>query len=203
LPPVSHRASWIFQSTPSARRATTGFAGGIIGGDISIHALREEGDELRPRFPQGANGFQSTPSARRATGSVSHFFEDGFISIHALREEGDTKYHCTARRLHYFNPRPPRGGRRVHILIISFHQIFQSTPSARRATAAFLRCNTLDKHFNPRPPRGGRLRVLEGVHQRYGISIHALREEGDEAFIDALEEAEHFNPRPPRGGRLG
>ena len=56
-----------FQSTPSARRATSiprKPAGKSI---ISIHALREEGDDgvqhLAPRIAE----FQSTPSARRAT----------------------------------------------------------------------------------------------------------------------------------------
>ena len=81
----------IFLSTPSARRAT--FAALLYSPDseISIHALREEGDILGcktwmrawyfyPRPPRGGrqsaqkkisglNVFLSTPSARRATGS--------------------------------------------------------------------------------------------------------------------------------------
>ena len=40
-----------------------------LGGHISIHALREEGDLQLPRHQQG----------------------DRHISIHALREEGDSK----------------------------------------------------------------------------------------------------------------
>ena len=79
---------------------------------ISIHALREEGD-FYPDFGRVSScGFLSTPSARRATcpavspsESMMHFYprpprggrldlvaDDGFIiaiSIHALREEGD------------------------------------------------------------------------------------------------------------------
>ena len=81
--------------------------------DISIHALREEGDV------DGCNGhctsfasFLSTPSARRATASppwpqsdhgyfyprpprggrrqrIQQAWDDSIISIHALREEGD------------------------------------------------------------------------------------------------------------------
>ena len=35
---------YIFLSTPSARRATTLQGGDLIIGQISIHALREEGD---------------------------------------------------------------------------------------------------------------------------------------------------------------
>ena len=35
------------------------------------------------------------------------------ISIHAPREGGDPWPPATARRWSYFNPRPPRGGRRT------------------------------------------------------------------------------------------
>ena len=56
----------LFLSTPSARRATHRSPEPRIRQDISIHALREEGD-VRGRL----DGF------------------DAQISIHALREEGD------------------------------------------------------------------------------------------------------------------
>ena len=58
--------SWIFLSTPSARRATAVFWGWKNGLKISIHALREEGDQCN----------QGRCIALK-------------ISIHALREEGD------------------------------------------------------------------------------------------------------------------
>ena len=79
----------VFLSTPSARRATIAQSGGHVFSDISIHALREEGDRFMlrsllcepyfyPRPPRGGRlesqrrqddqaGFLSTPSARRAT----------------------------------------------------------------------------------------------------------------------------------------
>ena len=81
-------------------------------GDISIHALREEGD-LTLIFPISFFWiFLSTPSARRATGGGSR----------------------SAARCADFYPRPPRGGRR--------RRSMASTPTL---------------HFYPRPPRGGRL----------------------------------------------
>ena len=57
---------------------------------ISIHALREEGD-LQPVLRPGCIRI---------------------ISIHALREEGDPSRPARCTRTTYFNPRPPRGGRR-------------------------------------------------------------------------------------------
>ena len=56
-----------FLSTPSARRATE-----VCGADrriceISIHALREEGDPIKITSLVDAQKFLSTPSARRAT----------------------------------------------------------------------------------------------------------------------------------------
>ena len=102
----------IFLSTPSARRATLCLVVTFHFRDISIHALREEGDTLQsksterlfdfyPRPPRGGrrilvgcndvlNPFLSTPSARRAT----------------------WKSCCSVWRTGYFYPRPPRGGRR-------------------------------------------------------------------------------------------
>ena len=79
--------------------------------DISIHALREEGDPtvsahliltlyFYPRPPRGGRQnenkrhsrkeeFLSTPSARRATTGSWWRILCKIISIHALREEGD------------------------------------------------------------------------------------------------------------------
>ena len=124
-----------FQSTPSARRATAGGAFQDPGRvQISIHALREEGDRQRcckvqrflhfnPRPPRGGrhfelvhpqsqSKFQSTPSARRATSPLRDLCARRTgISIHALREEGDDGGRGNAAASTNFNPRPPRGGR--------------------------------------------------------------------------------------------
>ena len=56
---------------------------------ISIHALREEGDEFFD-LPKGTlqNFYPRPPrGGRRAAGESA--FQSGEISIHALREEGD------------------------------------------------------------------------------------------------------------------
>ena len=81
--------------------------------EISIHALREEGDRFSSLSPPILNLFLSTPSARRAT--FQHFVQrqPGKISIHALREEGDAAGTGARAAQGDFYPRPPRGGRRV------------------------------------------------------------------------------------------
>ena len=57
--------------------------------EISIHALREEGDPISSLSHADYYVFLSTPSARRATLSVRQKQQPQVISIHALREEGD------------------------------------------------------------------------------------------------------------------
>ncbi len=77
-----------FLSTPSARRATLYNHRHAHCCQISIHALREEGDECREHA--GRNQcILSTPSARRATSDSPASWQSCCISIHALREEGD------------------------------------------------------------------------------------------------------------------
>ena len=101
----------IFQSTPSARRATA-----------------------RKTKSINLSQFQSTPSARRATGKPKSLKKPEPISIHALREEGDAFAVACSIAPVYFNPRPPRGGRPAWRATRPDSDVFQSTPSARRAT---------------------------------------------------------------------
>ena len=57
--------------------------------EISIHALREEGDGCSIDLGHIVDVFLSTPSARRATHELDHGQRAQVISIHALCEEGD------------------------------------------------------------------------------------------------------------------
>ena len=57
----------LFLSTPSARRATAFRDSSTIIKQISIHALREEGDIAYALMGSALIVFLSTPSARRAT----------------------------------------------------------------------------------------------------------------------------------------
>ena len=126
----------IFLSTPSGWRATSPGRRLAPGDQISIHALRVEGDGEGYRVALTDVAFLSTPSGWRATkmpgcidlpgeflstpsgwrATLNPLFPEGLtyiISIHALRVEGD--------------PLPYRFGRRICE--------FLSTPSGWRATA--------------------------------------------------------------------
>ena len=101
-----------FLSTPSARRATQWYINFANKRLISIHALREEGDQTVQKVRFYRSVFLSTPSARRATLSLGVAVDDQIISIHALREEGDG----------------------ILPLLVYCHIPFLSTPSVRRTT---------------------------------------------------------------------
>ena len=81
--------------------------------EISIHALREEGDLMADLLKPTRLPFLSTPSARRATLPAQGSRRVQDISIHALREEGDEPGSRRRRGHGDFYPRPPRGGRRT------------------------------------------------------------------------------------------
>ena len=129
-----------FLSTPSARRATSGGTLFCCFLAISIHALREEGDDIIQDYVLEGKKFLSTPSARRATQKAmataycqNDFYPrpprggrpadkrdkllDLWISIHALREEGDALYDEVGRFQSDFYPRPPRGGRPLRVTL--------------------------------------------------------------------------------------
>ena len=225
-------ASSLFQSTPSARRTTEKAAQAKQDTEISIHALRGESDLLWNHFQNLMGQFQSTPSAGRATAGPPMPFpcrsdfnprpprgerhracrgqaacrsisihalreeSDGrrvqhtgatSISIHALREEGDEVINeaYSGGGLFQSTPSARRATTDTHDGIISIR--FQSTPSARRATRCVAASDCKRRNFNPRPPRGGRQTYCLRSLSPEQISIHALREEGDfAAFVVEL-----------------
>ena len=101
---------------------------------ISIHALLAEGDADAEDQSAERKEFQSTPSSRRATGKTN-----ALQLSDALFQSTPSSRRATHRRASansgtaYFNPRPPRGGRRL-----------------------CAQCVSCPEYFNPRPPRGGR-----------------------------------------------
>ena len=153
-------------------------------GQISIHALREESDQLEFWSLRTDILFQSTLSVRRAT-----YFGSS---------ESDVRFH--------FNPRSPWGERpyidfATYLYInISIHALREESDSvilyasfnassisihALREESDALPCTLwpiTKRDFNPRSPWGER-QVIDGVTHVFiiNISIHALREESDNA----------------------
>ena len=128
----------------------------ITGMAISIHALREEGDQHIRRSDGQAERFLSTPSARRAT-DIHFRFNDYIFD---------------------FYPRPPRGGRPYDVWLAAYRSKFLSTPSARRATKSQAVTETkLEISIHALREEGDNFG--SGGHNLGCISIHALREEGD------------------------
>ena len=192
--------NFTFLSTPSARRATQEIYAQGTAVDISIHALREEGDgstqtgntgalDFYPRPPRGGRRpgklvldcvylFLSTPSARRATHHCKILRCSPSISIHALREEGDAAvYIKRLTEIISIHALREEGDAAVYIKrlteIISIHALREEGDCCA-PTPAMSPCN-----FYPRPPRGGRPLKTEDYQKVIDISIHALREEGD------------------------
>ena len=170
---------------------------------ISIHALREEGDEFTPcvtksftyfypRPPRGGRPSQRRPLPKTASnfyprpprggrpyaGCTSGLYLR--ISIHALREEGDPLGIGTISPIELISIHALREeGDRSRTSRSTSQKRFLSTPSARRATVCWLYIRFVSKNFYPRPPRGGR-----------------------QAWAEYRMKPNNFYPRPPRGGRL-
>ena len=167
----------IFLSTPSARRATGGSQGVHGCRRISIHALREEGDQLAPPAVVQVGTFLSTPSARRATMIACFSVICPPISIHALREEGDVATSATGTGTFISIHALREEGDKIAISrwlnpAISIHALREEGDASRCC------CGDVGPYFYPRPPRGGR----------------PLR-------TSAARLPANFYPRPPRGGR--
>ena len=192
-----------FLSTPSARRATATLLRIAKAQNISIHALREEGDcRRRACMPCTGNFYPRPPRGGRPHVHAWVLLRYN-ISIHALREEGDHPVRGRRNALPAFLSTP--SARRATIcsrLSQPSSSAFLSTPSARRATCPqWCPCHPA-RHFYPRPPRGGRRPVCGDQKLGQDISIHALREEGDIRSHKRYPFPEqNFYPRPPRGGR--
>ena len=191
-----------FLSTPSGWRATPPPQTLSRPCQISIHALRVEGDsydckygsaraDFYPRPPGGGRPsvqlylaslrrFLSTPSGWRATNVAIDDRHCARISIHALRVEGDSPENVFPFSGTYFYPRPPGGGRLFHVCQRFLLDKFLSTPSGWRATELY-NCNYIMYQFLS-TPSGWRATLYSHHTLRLNrISIHALRVEGDSA----------------------
>ena len=191
--------------------------------EISIHALREEGDSSQsssvssalyfyPRPPRGGRRLVGTYDCQTHNISIHALREEGdpievknkwdndVISIHALREEGDRYKPSKVTGLFHFYPRPPRGGRRgQRNEYIRCSDFYPRPPRGGRPQGAGKRLHLSD--FYPRPPRGGR-RVTAAYRDREQRDFYPRPPRGGRPPPPTLHSIrENFYPRPPRGGR--
>ena len=144
---------------------------------ISIHAPREGGDVVALVKPSAHCGFQSTPPARGAT-----------LFRGRLGQLEDN-----------FNPRPPRGGRRLYCgghpvrPVISIHAPREGGDARGGYTNIWM-------HISIHAPReGGDANFIGGVVDEAQISIHAPREGGDDPEM-ALPCTQSISIHAPREG---
>ena len=132
----------------------------LLSGYISIHALREEGDNGLSEPGKPLMQFLSTPSARRATDADGDTLTvTEFLSTPSARRATECRRTCRKSR-RYFYPRPPRGGR--HHLPSAGHQNELISIHALREEGDHLPSTRASPptNFYPRPPRGGRPSAL-------------------------------------------
>ena len=191
--------------------------------EISIHALREEGDAgasrserpqwyFYPRPPRGGRPLRSAasylssdfyprpPRGGRQQGTKKAESEELFLSTPSARRATYQSVKTGFSGTISIHALREEGDRASTARRLSFMQ-FLSTPSARRATFPTSASALSRHHFYPRPPRGGRRKSLRTSSIPQKISIHALREEGDEQGHGRSNARPDFYPRPPRGGR--
>jgi len=150
----------IFQSTPFVRRETHPFPCVLAFCFISIHSLREKGDNE-------CQGYGSSAT----------------ISIHSLREKGDMEEMLSTDEFDHFNPLPSWEGRHGLSKWLIIAIIFQSTPFVRRETFRLRFHSRYILYFNPLPSWEGRLDSFNYIAYGDFISIHSLREKGDKQLI--------------------
>ena len=171
--------------------------------NISIHALREEGDKLPRSIIIYHLIFLSTPSARRATTAIS-------VPTTGIED---------------FYPRPPRGGRLVEFCHYPEHEghFYPRPPRGGRPCVDTSLCSR--SYFYPRPPRGGRptsrgswakqMKFLSTPSARRATQPKRWQIENFK-FLSTPSARRatagrnrntflqrNFYPRPPRGGRPG
>ena len=172
------------------------------GRNISIHALRGEGDVAAEQSPVFVAAISIHALRGEGDSVARRIIIKYVISIHALRGEGDSGRHQPNGNSTHFNPRPPWGGR---------HEILNPPP--------------VETNFNPRPPWGGRPRITTLApreQQQFQstpsvgrattantagqtIAVFQSTPSVGRATVSVREPCQgcgNFNPRPPWGGRL-
>ena len=148
--------------------------------EISIHALREEGDrEEKGPEVMVDDFYPHPPRGGRHLAELQNIMMRA-ISIHALREEGDEAHCGSAKLLQAISIHALREeGDSLVLRPVSLARVFLSTPSARRATRGSLTAFLSLLIFLSTPSARRATSRNRLLSTDLSISIHALREEGD------------------------
>ena len=155
---ISKFGTWLFQSTPSARRATP------------ITKPCSSKDFV----------FQSTPSARRATTSeTSALSLLKYFNPRPPRGGRLIALHKHGFPVVFQSTPSARRATQSLLLCVRAKKTFQSTPSARRATGFEVACGLVGFISIHALREEGDVLLAGLFRVGFPISIHALREEGD------------------------
>ena len=179
-----HRSTHDFNPRPPRG----GRHGGILDlvGDyaISIHAPREGGDCVKFSTCARKWEFQSTPPARGATYVIRRKVVNCAEFQSTPPARGATCRQTAVRYAeNHFNPRPPRGGRRLSARFWPTIETFQSTPPARGATYESVTFWQSIEFQSTPPARGATFCRIVAYRVTEDISIHAPREGGDNMIV--------------------
>ncbi len=187
---------YLFQSTLPSRGATVTIGSVQSLQRISIHAPLAGSDmdssfgqtcnltNFNPRSPRGERQvladiyllirkFQSTLPSRGATAWEGNPMAGTAISIHAPLAGSDILQEGSYSGCIYFNPRSPRGERRLKYRINTERKVFQSTLPSRGATATLCSREIFLERFQSTLPSRGATGSGSVMRHSGGISIHA------------------------------
>ena len=169
---------------------------------ISIHALREESDDLQIEALEQQLEISIHALREESDCVCNRLNKIRCISIHALREESDKSVSASRKRSDFnFNPRPPRGERHPGWPEVFRPAPFQSTPSARRATMSDSASESSMLFQSTPSARRATVALRWFIPSicRFQSTPSARRATGRSRPIRPL--IIDFNPRPPRGER--
>ena len=100
----------------------------------------------------------------------------------------------------YFNPRPPRGGRRQLKEVVQLVLVISIHAPREGGDWVFLRIGGASKIFQSTPPARGATMLQASKAVNVRISIHAPREGGDTKLTNAATGDDVFQSTPPARG---
>ena len=190
----------LFLSTSPARGTTPGRRGRNAGRPF-LSTSPARGTTVLAVFSTSHLKFLSTSPARGTTRTPTPSFcwRETFLSTSPAR--GTTRPHRTWRcRCQHFYPRPPRGGRRIQLVMSIGPVNFYPRPPRGGRPGRFYPSDGVGQFLSTSPARGTTLyKVFISYRQPY-ISIHVPREGDDLRRVQRRGDAGGISIHVPREG---